>query len=257
MSSVASTNPQERDGMTFRTIDPEQHAAARIVGFTYIIAMATSMFAELYLRDPLIVRGDAIQTAINIAASEQLFRLSSVIHLITFASDAVMAVALFVILKPVNRTLALLAASWRLADCAILSVNILNDFAILRLLSGADYLRAFDTNQLQALARFFLSVGAAGFQIGFVFLGLGSTVFSYLWLKSRYVPRGLAVLGIVASLVLALGTVAIMLFPKLGVVGLAYMAPMFFFEVGLGLWLLIKGLRVPVAPAASKPIGAF
>jgi len=49
-----------------------------------------------------------------------------------------------------------------------------------------------------------------------VFLRLGSTVFSYLWFKSRYIPRALAALGIFSSLVLALVTLAIMVFPGLG-----------------------------------------
>lgn len=254
MSAVGSTTRLDRREMTLRTIDPEQHTAAKVVGFIYLIAMATSMFAELYAQGPLIVRGDAMQTAINIAASERLYRIGSVIHLLTFASDAVIAVALYVVLRPVNRNVALLAAFWRLANCAILAVSILNDFAALRFLSGADYLRAFEPEQLQVLARVFISVRAAGFQVGFVFLGLGSTVFSYLWLKSRYIPRGLAAWGIFSSLLLALGTLAIMVFPGLAVVGLTYMAPMFFYEVGLGLWLLIKGLRIP-APQALPPAG--
>ena len=229
------------------TIQPEQHAAAKVVGVVYITAMATSMFAELYARGPLIVAGDAMKTAANIVAAEGLFRLSSVIHVMTFASDVVMAVALYVILKHVNRNIALLAAAWRVADSAILASIIMSDFAVLRLLSGADYLKAFNAEQLNGLARFFISVQAAGFQIGFVFLGLGSTVFSYLWLKSGYIPRGLAAWGIFASMTLAFGTLAIMLVPSLGVVGLSYMAPMFFYEVGLGLLLLIKGLRTPAA----------
>lgn len=246
MSALVSTNHPDRPEMTLPSIDQEQQTAAKVVGFIYLVAMATSMFAELYLRRPLIVRGDAVQTAINIAASEGLFRLSSVIHLLTFASDVIVGVASYVVLRRINRNLALLAAFWRVANAAILAVILLSDFAVLRLLSGVEYLRAFDTAQLQALARLMISVQAAGFQIGFVFLGLGSTVFSWLWLKSGYVPRALAAWGIFASSVLAFGTLAIMLFPALGVVGLTYMAPMFLFEVGLGLWLLIKGLRVPV-----------
>jgi hypothetical protein len=228
------------------TIQKEQHTAAKVVGFIYLIAMATSMFAELYARAPLIVRVDAAQTAINIAASELLFRFGSVIHLITFASDAILAIALYVVLRPAGRSVALLAAGLRLIDCAILSVNMLNDFAVLRLVSGASYLQAFDTKQLQALVRLFLSVEAAGFQIGFVFLGLGSTVFSYLWLRSRYIPGAIAGWGIFASMVLAVVTLVVMLFPRLGeTIGLTYMAPMFFYEVGLGFWLLIRGLRLP------------
>jgi hypothetical protein len=231
------------------TIHQEQRAAAKVVGIVYITAMATSMFAELYARGPLMAGADAMKTAANIAASEGLFRLSSVIHVLTFASDVVIAVALYTILKHVNRNIALLAAAWRVADSAILASIIMSDFAVLRLLSAADYLKTFNAEQLAGLARFFISVQAAGFQIGFVFLGLGSTVFSYLWLKSGYIPRGLAAWGIFASMLLAFGTLIIMLFPALGVVGLSYMAPMFFYEVGLGLLLLVKGLRTPVAQA--------
>lgn len=234
-------------------ITSEQANAAKAVGAIYILAMATSMFAELYARGPLIVPGDAARTAANIVASEGLFRMATVIHILTFASDAAVAVALYVILRSVNRNLALLAAFWRVADCAILAVNMVCDFAILRLLSDAAYLRPFEQEQLQALASLVLSIEAAGFQIGFVFLGLGSTLFSYLWLRSGYVPRAFAAWGIFASMLLAFGTVAILLFPALGkAVGLLYMAPMFFYEVGLGAWLLTKGLR-PIArgPASS------
>lgn len=231
--------------MTPSTIEPVQHTAARVAGGWYLFAMAAGMFAEIYARGRLIIPGNWAQTASNIAAAEWLFLLGTVSHLIVFAGDVVLLVSLYVILKPVNRNVALVAASWRLAGVAVLAVNLLNDFAILHLVRGDDHLRALDTAQLQALARMFYSIEAAGFQIGFVFLGLGSTVFSYLWLKSRYVPRALAAWGIFASFVLAFGTLAILLFPALRVIGLSYMAPMFFYEVGLGLWLLIKGIRVP------------
>lgn len=76
--------------------------------------------------------------------------------------------------------------------------------------------------------------------IGAVFLGLGSTAFAYLWLKSRYIARGLAALGIFSSLAMAIGILGMMVFPGLAsVVGPAYWMPMFIFEVTLGLWLLV------------------
>ena len=231
--------------MNDMTIDREQRTAAKVIGCIYLIAMATSMFAELFLRAPLMVAGNAAQTALNIAASQPSFRLSTVIHLLTFATNAVLAIAFYIVLNRVNRILAMVGMAWRLVDCAILGVILLGDFAVLHLLSGDSSLSAFNTQQVQALVRLFLNVEGAGFQIGFVFLGLGSTAFSVLWLKSRYVPRAIAAWGVFASLVMAFGTIAILLFPALGVVGLSYMAPMFFYEVGLGLWLLIKGLRVP------------
>ncbi|MGB8856754.1 MAG: DUF4386 domain-containing protein [Burkholderiales bacterium] len=246
MISVTSAREGGRPDGARRVIEPSQHAAARVAGFWYLFAMAVGMFAELYAHGQLVVPSDAVQTAKNIAASEWLFRLGTVSHLVVFAGDVVLLVALYVILRPINGSVALLAAAWRLAGCCILAVALLSDFATLRLLSGVEYLNAFNTGQLQALARLFISVHSAGFQIGFVFLGLGSTIFSYLWLKSRYIPRALAAWGIFSSLALAVGTLIIMVFPEpAAFLTLVYMLPMFFYEVGLGLWLIFKGIEAP------------
>ncbi len=232
-------------------LQPAQHTAAKVVGFLYVLQMALAIFDDSFLRGRMIVRGDAVQTATNIAASERLFRLSLAGDLILYATVIVLVWGLYVVLKPINRNLVLLAAFLRLVENAILSVTILGAFAALALLNGADYLRAFDPKQLQALVYMSLRVYGAGFSIGFVFLGFGSAVFSYLWLESRYIPRALAAWGIFSSLLLALVTLVIMVFPALGAaLGLTYMVPMFFYEVGLGLWLLIKGLHEPAVPKA-------
>jgi hypothetical protein len=230
--------------MTFRAIEPAQRTAAKMAGFIYLFQMATGIFG-FYAKDQLIVSADAVQTAKNIAASEQLFRIGIVSDLITNLAVIMLVVTLYVVLKPVNRNVALLAAFWRLAENCILAVTTLNAFITLSPLSGAEYLRAVDTQQLQALAYTFLRVYEVGFNVGFVFLGLGSALFSYLWFKSRYIPRILAALGIFSSLVLALVTLAIMVFPSLAAMGMLYMLPMGIYEIGLGLWLLVKGIRAP------------
>jgi hypothetical protein len=250
MSPDVLTNRQciqgERPEMPLRTIAPAQHTAAKVGGFLYLFLMATSFFAELYAHGRLIVAGDAMQTAKNIAANERLFRVGTASELIMFTGDVILLWALYVVLRPINRNVALLAAFLRLVQGSICAVATLNDFAVLGLLNGADYLRAFDAQQLQALVRLFLGVRGTGLQIGVVFLGWGSAVFSYLWFKSRYIPRALAALGIFSSLVLAIVTLAILVFPPLeAVVGLAYMAPLFIYEVGLGIWLLVKGIQAP------------
>jgi hypothetical protein len=204
--------------------------------------MASSIFA-FYLRNLLIVRGDAVQTARNITTSEWLFRIDIASQLVTVVGVIVLVWALYTVLRPINRSVALLATFWRLAENFMLAVITSSQLAALLVLSGADRLRAFDPAQLQALARLFIAVHGQAFGLGFVFLGLGSTVFSWLWLRSRYIPRALAAWGIFSSLVMAIVTLAILVFPGLAAgVTLVYMAPMFVYEVTLGCWLVVKGL---------------
>lgn len=252
MSTQISTGPLANP--TTATIGPGQQTTARLVGFLYLFAMALSIFGEAFVRGRMIVPRDAVQTATNIAASETLFRLSIVTDLLLYVCDIVLFWGLYVILKRVNKDGALLATFFRLVETAILAVTTLTAFIALRFLGGGSYLGVIETAELQALARVFLSVYGIGLSIGFVFLGLGSAVFSYVWLQSRYIPRALAWLGIIGSLILTIFSLATMVFPRVWeVMGMAYMMPMGLYEVGLGLWLLIKGLREPrLEPAGSS-----
>jgi hypothetical protein len=224
---------------------------ARVAGFIYLFAMALGIFSQMFVLGRIVVPGDAAATANNIVVSEGLFRLGIAVDVITFVSDVVIAWAFYELLKSVDKSLALLGAFLRIADGTILAVTTFNGLITLRLLSGVDYLHAFDANQLQSLARLFISARGVGFDIGFVFLGLGSTVFAYLLFKSRYVPRALAGWGIFSSLALAIGSLAMILFPWFEAnVSMAYMVPMFFYEVPLGLWFLIKGVKAPTGKGA-------
>ena len=169
---------------------------------------------------------------------------------ITFLSDVVIAWAFYELLKSVDKSLALLGAFLRVADGAILAGITLNGLITLRFLSGVDYLQAFDASQLQGLARLYISARGLGFYIGFVFLGCGSAIFAYLLWRSRYVPAVLPAWGIFASLLLAVGSLAVILSPWFAAnASMAYMIPMFFYEVPLGLWFLLKGVRVDARPS--------
>ena len=224
---------------------------ARVAGFIYLFAMALGIFSQVFVLGRMVVPGDAAATANNILAFEGLFRLGIAVDVITFVSDVVIAWAFYELLNSVDKSLALLGAFLRIADGAILAVTTFSGLVTLRLLSGVDYLRAFDANQLQSLARLFVSARGLGFDVGFVFLGLGSTVFAYLLFKSRYVPRALAGWGVFASLALAIGSLAAILFPWFAAnTSMTYMVPMFFYEVPLGLWFLVKGVRAPTTTGA-------
>ncbi len=141
----------------------------------------------------------------------------------------------------------MLAAFFHLVGLAITAFSSLLQLAPLLVLGGGQYLSVFKVERLQALARLFVSVHADGYSIGMVFFGLGSTVFAYLWFKSRSIPRALAAWGTFSSLVVAIVTLAIMVFPSLAAVVIpVYFAPIFIFEVTLGLWLLVKGIHAPI-----------
>ena len=234
--------------MTFSTADASQRTA-KAAGFLYLFTMAAANFVEFYMRGRVIVPGDAVQTAGNIAASGQLFRLVIAADLLILAAGIMLAVVLYVILKPINRSLALLAVFWRLMECSVVAATIANNFAALLLLGGANSSRAFNAEQLPALARLSVSMDTAGNRIAAVFFGLSSAVFAGLWFKSRYVPRLLAAWGVLASLVPIFVPFSAIVLPALAAVPLRRARtgiPIIIFEVILGFWLLIKGIDAPV-----------
>ena len=231
--------------MTIRTIDESQRKAAKVVGFTYLFALIPAVFAELYVRAHLVVFDNAGQTAANIVEHERLFRLGITSNLTVFAVDVALITALYVVLKPVNKTLALLALSWGLIETAILVTVTLTDLDVLRILSGAEYLQAFEVSRLHALARLSISAHDATYNVGLVFAGLRSTAFCYLWFKSGFIPRVLAVWGVVASFVMGTCAFSFIIFPELAkaVPVEIYGGPIFVFELTMGFWLLFKSLR--------------
>jgi hypothetical protein len=224
-------------------ISASQHFAAKVVGFFYLFTNVTAIIAFV-IRGKLIVMKDAAQTGANILASERAFRIGIVLELITVAGVLALLWGLYVALRPVDRNLVWLGAFLRLAENIMLAFITLLEFATLALLKGR-FMQAFTPEQAQALAHSFVRVYADSFNVGFFFLGLGSAVFSYIWWKSRYIPRALAGLGVVGSLIMALMSVVIIIFPPLARLGITYMLPMGLYEFGLGFWLLIKGIRAP------------
>jgi hypothetical protein len=224
--------------------DPSRRDAAVLVGSCYLLALPPAVFAEFYVRSRLIAFDDAARTAVSVMAHERLFRLGIASNLTVFAIDVVLIMSLYVVLEPVSRTAALVATGWGLIETGILVVATLTDLDVLRFLSGAPYLRAFDDAQAQALAR--LSVGAHGavYNVGLVLAGLRSTTFCSLWFKSRLIPRPLAAWGLLASFLMGASAFLFIIFPGLvKIVSIAvYGAPIFLFELTMGIWLLARGL---------------
>jgi len=230
--------------MTISTIDDSQRTAARVAGFAYLITFATVVYVNFGIHDRLMVAGNAAETARNILAHERLFRIGIAGDLVYCAGVVVLLTALYVILKPVNRGLALLAAFWRLVWVLMWLVMTLNLFDALRLLRGADYLRAFEAERLQALARLYLGTSFDYYYVGLLFGALASTICGYLWFKSRYIPRALGAFGVISSAFCVACTFVFYIFPNFDkIVNLWWFdTPMAIFDIALSFWLLIKGL---------------
>ena len=223
---------------------------ARLAGAMYLIQIAAGTFSELVARSPFLVRGDASQTAHNIMSSELLFRIGITSDLVTYISVLIATWALFVLLRPVSRNLALLALFFRLIELSIHFNVTLNSLAALRLLNGAGYLGSVDPALLQALAQHAIGVQGEGLRLGFIPLGFGSALFAYLMFKSRSVPKLLAGWGIFASLLLATFVMVIIVLPSAVTMLYVPMLPMGIYEVSLGFWLLFRGIK-PTAGTAG------
>lgn len=243
--------------MTIHGTSQSQRQAARVAGFTFLFALVIVVAANYAISFRLSVPGNAAETAGNILANEGLFRINVAGNLLYGAAIVVLLSALYVILRPVDRNLALAAAFCRLVVALMWCVTALNMLGTLRLLGGSAYLGVFEADRLQALARLRLDAGYDAYYIGLPFWTLASTVCSYLWFKSRYVPRPLAAAGMIASAWCAFCAFAFLISPGFQdmVHPTWYDMPMVIFETALGIWLLFKGVGPAgtAAPELTRP----
>lgn len=225
---------------------------ARIAGFLYLVFIMTLAISSL-IRSKLIVFGDVTATANNIMANQELFRVGFVIELISSVVFFLAAWALYVLLKPVNNNLALLFLLLNLGGVAIECLNVLNQFAAMLLVSGAEYMQVFPTGQLQALALFFLNLYSNGFIIAQIFYGTWLFPLGYLVYKSGFLPRILGILLILDFFGVLIWFFQFFLFPGYVVITYPGLAVSFIAEFSLSLWLLIKGVKdqEPVIVEAS------
>jgi len=241
--------------MASTVIDQSQHKAAKVAGFSFLFAIAIVVFSNLSINFRLIIPDDAAETARNIIANQTLFRINIVGNLIYLVIVIVMFTSLYVILKPVNKNLALAASSFRLVYALMWGFMAINTLATLRLLGDASYLSVFEIGQLQTLSRLHLGSSWDAYYIGLPFWGLASAVCSYLWLRSGYIPGSLAVVGIITSVWCVFCSIIFIIFPDFEeTVNLWFFdMPLVLFEIILGFWLLFKRLR-PAGLAQSSLI---
>jgi hypothetical protein len=217
---------------------------ARVAGIFYLITDATGFFAEGFVRGKLIIHGDAAATSANILAHQLLFRMGFAADIIAGACYIAVTVLLYELLKPISRTISLLAAAFSITGCAIGALNALFHLAPLAILIAEPRLGAFSAQQLQSLASISLTIHGQGTLVGLTFFGLYCLLIGCLILKSTFLPRILGALMALAGLCYLVNSFANFLSPSFASHLFPWIiAPCGIGEISLTLWLLVKGVN--------------
>jgi hypothetical protein len=218
---------------------------ARIGGIIYLVIIAAGIFGEVFVRNTLVVSGDAAATANNIIASRPLWRMGIVVDLIMQICDIPLILIFYVLLKPINKNLALMNLLFNMIQTAVLVVNKLNLLIPLFLLGDATYLKAVDPLVLQSLSYMFIGLHGYGFGVGLIFFGLVCLLEGHLIFRSGFLPKALGLLMQLAGVCYLTNSFALLLAPSLADALFPFvLMPPLVAELGLALWLVVKGVDV-------------
>jgi hypothetical protein len=213
---------------------------ARTAGVLLLLTIVAGFFGEAYVPSRIIVSGNATATAHNIMASNFMFRLGFASYLVEALCDVTLALIFYVLLKPVQKNLALLSAFFGLISTALYAVAELFYLAPSIILGGSNALKTFSPDQLNTLALLSLRVFGYGAGIFMAFYGVACLLRGYLIFRSGYLPKFLGVLLVLAGLGFITKNFALLLAPAYA--SDALLLPMFLAAVSLTVWLLAKGV---------------
>jgi hypothetical protein len=215
----------------------------RLTGLLYLLVIICAGFSQGYVRGTLIVLDDAAATANNIIQNKGLFQLGLTTDLIAFLIDAVIAVMLYQIFKPFNKTLAMVSSAFRLiAHPAIGSLNLLNHYMALKVLENDGLLISFNTTQVQDISAFFMEAHHYGYLIAGAFFGIHCLLLGILIYKTNVFPKVFGGLLLGAAAGYLIETFGNFNFPGYeGYTALIVGVSAAIGEVGLTLYMLLKG----------------
>jgi hypothetical protein len=235
-------------------ITDQQRRYARMAGLALLLICLSAL-----LSNNLIVAGDAVATANNIFTHERWFRVGIAGELFMANCDIVLAVALYVVLKPISPPFALIGMLWRFANAALLCVGVVVSIVALDILDDTHYLTAFRSDQAAALARELFNIHGTAMAIGLVLFALGAATHAFLLWTARYLPRPLSGAYFIVTLLIALSCSAVIVWPSLDtIIDPWLIAPDFFVELAVAAWLLFRGIEVrsngtmPMSVAAAS-----
>jgi len=231
--------------MTDHAVETSPKLYARIGGVLYLVIIVIGLFGEAFVRDKLVVPGDAAATAANIKSMESLWRFHIGAELFLLMCAIVLLAILFALLRPVSRDLALLAVFFNLVSIAVEAVFALYLVATLFPLGNAGYLKAFTPEQLYAMATLSIKSHGYGFGVALAFFGCFCVIAGYLIFKSGYFPKVIGVLMQIAGLCYLIDSFALIIAPNFANrIFPGILLPSFVGETSLCLWLIVKGVNV-------------
>lgn len=230
--------------MTDRANEASPQTYARAAGVLYLLIFIFAA-ASMGLQSKLIVPGDAAATVAHISASLQQWRISVAAEIAMFTCDIPLAVIFYILLRPVNANLALLAAFFRFAEAVIGSAIVTLHAAPIILLNGSAYFRSLDAQTLQSLALLAIKLYDYGFGIALVSFGLHCLLLGYLIYRSTYLPKIIGALLAIAGAFYVLNSFALIVAPDAAnFTFVAMLITGFPAELGLCLWLIVFGVNV-------------
>lgn len=216
---------------------------ARIAGVLYLVVIVAGLFAEMFVREPLVVPHQAAATARNILANELRFRLGFAAELVGCLCNVPLALIFYELFKVVSRRVTMLAVFFSLVGTAIESLDLLNHFSALIFLQAVPGL-GVDQAAMQAQAYLALARQSVGFAIALTYFGCFCLSLGHLIFRSGFLPRFIGVLLAVEGVCYLANSFALFLAPEIAPVVFQVLMASAIAEVVLCLWLLIRGVNV-------------
>lgn len=230
--------------MNIGTFESSPQAYARISGLMYLAIIALGLFGEAFARGSVIVSGDPAATVASLAAHESLWRVGIAGDLLMHVLDIPVIVFFYLLLRPIDKGLALLSTAFNIVQTAVLALNKSMLIVPLVVLEQANS-GAVTAQHAQSLISLSIAMHGYGFGTGLIFFGFASIVRGYLIVKSGCLPKTLGVLLQIAGLCYLINSFALLLAPSLADALFPWiLMPSFIGELLLAGWLLIKGIDV-------------